>query len=147
VIATDAVMQREAEYRGLQPIHLPWGLRQAVEKIIGTDREELAALHGQASHAYPKSRLSEAQRRVLGLVRRLSQRVGVQREVSAYTLPPSILAQALYGQGIALDVSVLDDATQAVAAWLHETARVEYGAAADAVARMSAKIIVSYALR
>ena len=36
---------------GLQPIHLPWGLRDAVEKIISTDREELAALHGQTSSA------------------------------------------------------------------------------------------------
>ena len=147
VIATDAAMQREAEYRGLQPIHLPWGLRQAAEKIISTDREELAALHGQASSEFPKGRLSEAQRRVLALLKRLAQRAGVQREVLAYTLPPSILAQALYGQDIAVDVSVLDDANKAVAAWLHETARVEGGATADAVARMSAKIIVSYAAR
>ncbi len=145
VIATDQAMRREAEYRGLQPIYLPWGLREAVEKIIGTDREELAALHGKAASAFPKGRLSEAQRRVLNLLKRLAQRAGVQRDVLAYTLPPSVLAQALYGRDIAVDVSVLDDAVRAVAAWLHEAAHAEGGATVDAVAQMSAKIIVSYA--
>jgi hypothetical protein len=43
VVATDAVTQREAEYRGLQPVHLQWGLEETAKEIIGTDREELAA--------------------------------------------------------------------------------------------------------
>ena len=152
VVATDAVTQREAEYRGLKPVHLQWGLEETAKEIIGTDREELAALSGRASTLYPKSRLSAAQRRVLDLVRRLSQRAGIQHEVQPYMLPPSILGQALEGR-IALDISVLDDLKDAVATWLHEAAHVEYGtddataAHVDAVAQVAARVIVSYAAR
>jgi site-specific DNA-cytosine methylase len=89
VVATDAVTQREAEYRGLKPVHLQWGLEETAKEIIGTDREELAALSGRASTLYPKSRLSAAQRRVLDLVRRLSQRAGIQQWLLA---TPAVVA-------------------------------------------------------
>ena len=146
VVATDAVMQREAEYRGLQPVHFAWGLKAAAQEIIGTDRGELDQLQGRSSNAFPKSRLDEAQRRVLSLLKRLAQRANVPREVCPYTLPPGIVSQAL-GNRIALDVSLLGDAQKAVAAWLHEAAHAEYGAEADAVAQMAARVIVSYAAR
>ena len=146
VVATDAMMQREAEYRGLKPVHFAWGLKAAAQEIIGTDRGELDQLQGQACNAFPKSRLDEAQRRVLGLLKRLAQRANVSREVCPYTLPPGIVSQAL-GNRIALDVSLLGDAHKAIAAWLHEAAHAEYGAEADAVAQMAARVIVSYAAR
>lgn len=147
VVATDAVTQREAEYRGLAPVRLRWGLEDAVKEILGTDREELAALAGQASMVYPKSRLSAAQRKVLGLLKRLSQRAGIQREVQPWLLPPGIQGQAL-GERIMLDVALFDDAAKAIAAWLHEAARADAGKGdGDAVAQLAARVIVSYASR
>jgi len=125
------------------------GLEAAAREIIGTDRGELEQLHGQASNAFPRSRLDDVQRKVLDLLKRLSRRAGIDREVCPYTLPPSILSQAL-GDRIALDVSVLGDMPKAIAAWLHEAAHAEHGAdgaTADAVAQVAARVIVSYAAR
>ncbi len=147
VVATDAVTQREAEYRGLQPVHFHWTLENVAKELLGTDREELAALAGQASLVYPKSRLSAAQRKVLELLKRLSQRAGIEREVQPWILPAGIQGQAL-GERIMLDVALLDDAAKAIAAWLHEAARADAGKGdGDAVAQLAARVIVSYAAR
>ena len=152
VVATDVNMQREAEYRGLKPVRFDWGLEAAAREIVGTDRDELAAVAGAAFTQYPKSRLSDGQRKILDMLLRLAGRAGMNREVHPYMLPPNVLGQAM-GDKIALDVSVFGDAQKAIAAWLHEAAHIEHhtddatAAHVDAVANVAAKVIASYALR
>ena len=152
MVATDVNMQREAEYRGLKPVRFDWGLEAAAREIVGTDRDELAAVAGAAFTQYPKSRLSDGQRKILDMLLRLAGRAGMNREVHPYMLPPNVLGQAM-GDKIALDVSVFGDAQKAIAAWLHEAAHVEHqtddatAAHVDAVANVAAKVIASYALR
>jgi len=152
VVATDTDSQREAEYRGLKPVQFDWGLQSAAKEIVGTDREELAAVAGAAFTQFPKSRLSEAQRKILDMLLRLAGRAGMTRDVQPYMLPPNVLGQAM-GDKIALDVSVFGDAQKAIAAWLHEAAHIEHhtddatAAHVDAVATVAAKVIASYALR
>jgi hypothetical protein len=152
VVATDADAQCEATYRGLKPVRFEWGLAAAAKEIVGTDREELAAVTGAAFTQYPKSRLSEGQRKVLDMLLRLASRAGLKREVQPYVLPPNVKGQAM-GDKIALDVSVFGDAQKAIAAWLHEAAHVEHDTDdataehVDAVASVAARVIASYALR
>ena len=90
VVATDADTQREAEYRGLKPVRFEWGLQAAAKEIVGTDREELAAVAGAAFTQYPKSRLSDGQRKILDMLLRLAGRAGMNREVHPYMLPPNV---------------------------------------------------------
>lgn len=152
VVATDTAAEREAEYRGLAPRRFPWGLEQAARDILGTDREELAALHGQSFTLYPRSQLTTVQRKVLGVLQRLAARAGVAGEVQPYLLPPNVAGQAM-GDRIALDVSVLSDGERAIATWLHEAAHVLHhtedatAAHTDAVASVAARVIASYAVR
>jgi hypothetical protein len=126
-------------------VRFEWGLEAAAKEIVGTDREELTALSGQSFTLYPRSRLTEVQRKVLSMLRRLAGRAGVDGEVHPYILPPNVLGQAL-GSRIALDVSDQSDGERAIATSLHDTddATLEH---VDAVAQVAARVIASYAMR
>ena len=84
VVATDADTQREAEYRGLKPVRFEWGLQSAAKEIVGTDREELAAVAGAAFTQYPKSRLSDGQRKILDMLLRLLSLIHISEPTRPY---------------------------------------------------------------
>jgi len=156
VIATDASMAREAEYRGADVLtrHTIGGasLADLAALLVGTDTEYVAEMEGADATHLPDKRLSDTQLRVLKMLRRLAKRVGVMGKVLAYVLPSDVTGQC-YGDDVRVSVSLLEDAEKAIQTWLHEEAHRSYGTDdatarhAEAIAKVAAQVIVSYAMR
>jgi hypothetical protein len=156
VIATDPAMTREAEYRGAAVINT-WdvgggNLADLAGRLIGTDAEHVRQMEGADRVYLPDKKLGEKQLRLLKMLRRLGQRVGLDGKVLAYILPEDVCGES-YNDDVRVSVSRLNDAEKAIATWLHEQAHREHGTAdataghARAITKVAARVIASYATR
>jgi len=156
VVETDAAVAREAKYRGANVVarHELGGttLADLAGSLVGTDQEHVMQMEGAEKIHMPDKKLGDRQRKLIRMLRRLALRIGMDHRVMAYILPDRVLGELANGD-VRVSITQLEDAVDAIATWLHEEAHKAHGTVdataemADAVARVAARVIASYATR
>jgi hypothetical protein len=154
VIATDDVSAGTAEYRGAKPVkkdEIGQSLASIVKPLIGTDKQYIKDMDGHNRVYVPDKELDDVRLGILKMLRRLTKRLGRTEKVKSYVLPERVAAERQNGE-LRIDISGLQNDQEAIECWLHEMA---HGSGADdatpgmvdAVAKVAAEVIVSYARR
>lgn len=156
VLQTDESMGREATYRGAKVITGSdvggFGLKGIVQELVGTDAQHVAEMEGGDRMYLPDKKLPADKLKTLKMIRRMAKRIGAKGNIFAYILPEDLNGE-LYKKDIRISLTRLGDDENALATWLHEEAHRQYGTAdvtanhVDAVAKVAAKVIASYACR
>lgn len=157
VIETDKSMSKEATYRGANVISAAelgggTGVKDLAKELVGTDAQYVAEMEGSDRKYLPDKKLSADKLKVLKMLRRMAKRIGAKGNVYAYLLPDDVGGES-YKDNIRISLANLADEEQALAVWLHEEAHRQHGtpdataAHVNAVARVAAQLIASYACR
>lgn len=157
VIETDESTAHEATYRGANVVSAAdigggVGLKGVVTELVGTDAQYVAEMEGGDRKYLPDKKLPSDKLKVLKMLRRMAKRAGAQGHVFAYILPTDVNGES-YKKDIRIGLSVLGNEEEALAVWLHEEAHRQYNTAdataahVNAVAKVAARVIASYACR
>jgi hypothetical protein len=156
VVKTDDAMAREAQYRGATVLSRfevgGCDLADLAAELVGTDAEHVAEMEGDSRVYMPDKKLGDRQRKYIGMLRRLARRIGVDGKILGYVLPPDVKGESAK-DGVRISVGALEDAQKAIEVWLHEQAHQEFGTPdataqhAQAIAKVAARVIASYAVR